>query len=128
MSAFIVLPEQINSVLLLWNSLQYKPTPLSELADMAKTLYRENVRSVNYRYGEKNKTTLIVDLTKYQRIDLIQAIKYLDCLDYQSCERPDYKKSKAYHLINMIRSDLYSALFRQNQDYQNKYDLARWSL
>lgn len=128
MSAFIVDPEQIKGILITYNSLQYKPLALLELENMAKVLYAENVRSVNYRYNEKTKTKEDFNFSFYPRLSIIQAIKFCDCLGYQSCERPDYEKSKAYHLLNKIRVCLYSALLQQSKELNAQYDSAMWSL
>jgi hypothetical protein len=57
----------------------------------ADALKRENIKSVNHRYGEK---------TRFRRVNLAQAdlaklthhdiLCLLECINYQSCEHPTY--------------------------------------
>jgi hypothetical protein len=90
-----------------------------ELATLyADTLYRENVRSVSYRYPNSGRDDLpgpiadagFVDVTNrdlcnggYISIKAVSVLKSCDCLEYQSCETPDYKQSVAYALLSAIR-------------------------
>ena len=60
----------------------------------ANHLKRENIRSVNYRYNEKTRVTRVnlnaasdADVRQYDGSDIL---KLLNCIDYQSCEHPDY--------------------------------------
>ena len=68
--------------------------------EVADALKRENIKSVNYRYHEK---------TRFKKCDLSKAdlgvlpaevLELVDCLDYQSCEHPDYKRG----MLSVIRS------------------------
>lgn len=97
-----------------------------ELATLyADTLYRENVRSVAYRYPEDARTDLpgtnsdagFVQVTTrdllnpgFMRVPAVAILKSCDCLQYQSCETPDYKESVAYHLLDAIRKAAIRAL------------------
>lgn len=74
---------------------------------VANALKRENIRSVNYRYKERTRVTkcnldeaLQDEVNTYTGHDIL---KLLDCLDYQSCEHPDYDDSY-YNLINRLLS------------------------
>jgi hypothetical protein len=62
--------------------------------NFADTLKRENIRSVNHRYGEKNRfravdlSVVTNDVLKdFTHHDLL---RLLECVDYQSCDAPDY--------------------------------------
>ena len=62
----------------------------------ADALKRENIRSVNYRYKETTRFTPVKlseadGAPNYNDLDLI---KLLTCIDYQSCERPDYDDTR----------------------------------
>ena len=58
---------------------------------LADALKRENIKSVNARYGDK---------TRFRRVDLSAArldrfthhdiLRMLECIDYQSCEHAEY--------------------------------------
>ncbi len=76
--------------------------------DLANTLKRENIRSVNYRYNRRRhfKPCDLSDAVPvgagdghYRAVDLLQLA---ECIDYQSCERKDYEKSVAYREIHRI--------------------------
>lgn len=67
---------------------------LHEQQAFANHLKRENIRSVNYRYKEKTRFSKVnleaakaADVRQYDGHDIHQL---LDCIDYQSCEHPDY--------------------------------------
>jgi hypothetical protein len=58
----------------------------------ANKLKRENIRSVNYRYKETTRFTKVNfddanDAPAYTDWDIVGLLR---CIDYQSCERPDY--------------------------------------
>lgn len=68
-------------------------------------LWKENNRSVNYRYDESTPAPAF-------RFDPGRAIpvanpgafcKLLACLEYQSCETPDWERTAAYRLIARLR-------------------------
>ena len=85
MSAFICSDRHIATIAVAYSKLTGEdPQPIAdELAQI-------NVDSVNYRYE---------DTTPYEQVDLTEAVDIYQpndlvalckCLDYQSCERPDY--------------------------------------
>lgn len=90
MSAFICSDRHIATIALAYGELTNMDTPaIQGLADLLK---RENVRSVNYRYKERSRIKPC-DLSQgakpgeYNSRDLLTLVS---CLNYQSCERPDY--------------------------------------
>lgn len=92
MSAFICSDKHIATLVIGINLLRYRPLPQETLQEHANLLKRENIRSVNYRYGERTKITPVkfevdpeVVATTFTAADLSQLAR---CLDYQSCERP----------------------------------------
>jgi hypothetical protein len=80
---------------------------LYEQQQFANHLKRENIKSVNYRYGEKTRFSQVnleaakaADVRQYNGHD-IHAL--LNCIDYQSCEHPDYD-STMYKLATRLLS------------------------
>jgi len=93
------------------------PDTPEELGDV---LWKENFRSVNFRYQERNK------IPKYtynpgKDLSYVEFIKLLKCLDYQSCERKDYEKSKAFMYIRVL-------CWRANRYELPGYEEAPWGL
>ena len=90
---------------------------LAELTkeDMGRILYAENVRSVSYRYPNDTPDSIPGPIANgrcysytFRRVDGIPfragwVIRSLDCLDYQSCECPDYRGTVAKALADEIR-------------------------
>jgi len=87
---------------------------------IARTLYIENVRSVNYRYNERtrfNGFAFELDTVKRSPIAII---KLVNSLEYQSCERPDFAKSEAKAILTAIST----AMVRQIDGYNG----AAWTI
>lgn len=95
---------------------QFSETKLANL--YADVLYQENVRSVWHRYPDDARSELPgpcddpghVTIThrdeanpKLIRMPAVAILKMCDCLEYQSCETEDYRKSVAFALLNRIR-------------------------
>ena len=87
MSAFICSDREFATVALH----MFKDSPLNA-QEFANHLKRENVKSVNHRYDEKN---------QYRKVNMAKGapagsfapsdiLKLLHCIDYQSCEHEDY--------------------------------------
>jgi hypothetical protein len=96
MSAFICSDSHIATIAC------YFHTDKVEAQKLANDLMRTNVRSVNHRYKESNPFTE-VDLAQaksgYNGSDII---RLLECLDYQSCEHPDYDQGRIIELTQRI--------------------------
>ena len=64
--------------------------PLDEAQLLADKLKADNIASVNYRYDKQSPaepcSTHCMNLT----VSAIDLVGMCDCLDYQSCEHPDY--------------------------------------
>jgi len=87
--------------------------------EVAQLLLDENIKSVNYRYSEKESGYI-----EYDRgapiLSAIQAIKAAQCLRYQSCEHPEYEGSIAQLLVEAIISDAIPRL--------EGYNDAQWAI
>lgn len=66
-------------------------------------LHAENVRSVNYRYGESTRPSFeICEWAAFQPFSLVQIVKAARCLDYQSCEHREWPDSEAFRILQAI--------------------------
>ncbi len=131
MSAFIVSQEHVLTIAKAYNkfivqsnsSFTIEPE-LSELVEIAKILYKENVKSVNYRYNTRSRLPNLENHTPIQ-VNNTELIKLIQCLDYQSCEHKDYTKSKAKKMIDeLLIAVYYAILIKNNKDY----DAAKWTV
>jgi hypothetical protein len=128
MSAYICNPSHIAFVACWATAFDQFATPAKRVENAtkaAKVLAEENIRSVSHRYpDQKDGERCGPRLTDQQIVDLsvlwaenyashrnrinepVQAIKLAHCLDYQSCEHPDYETSEA---AKLIRQAIYTA-------------------
>jgi len=148
MSAFVVEKEVINSIMnyvyqnrnraysvTVESALNYrfcrdnirnKPVSYTDqeiLTMLGQRLWDGNVDSVNYRYsrhGQPKPKEEFDFKPSQERISQAQFFKYLDCLDYQSCELEDY-----YTNQDSIFWDIYTLrLFGERRT--SGYEEARW--
>jgi hypothetical protein len=69
-------------------------------------LHAENVKSVNYRYGETTKPDFAMCAwAAFHEFSQVQIIKAARCLEYQSCEHPGWEESGACQLLRAIIGD-----------------------
>ncbi len=137
MSAFVVSRETILTLALaaqiggqfsyMWRG-HYHKVSISDgeaCLDIANKLYRENVRSYNYRYKESG------DLPGFTLQDIASAgprvssdpvliLKQCQCLNYQSCETGDWEDTEAYAILEALKNAQLSRL--------PGYDDAPWGL
>lgn len=117
MSAYVVDDKEISAILQgvygknhtgfnVWdcqddtNSYHYVMNAALTQQQEANILMRENVRSVNHRYQDKDvfQGNVVLDRTA-KALPILNVLKLIDYLQYQSCECDDYKKSEAYKLL-----------------------------
>ena len=119
MSAYVVSDKHIVTLLVGVNALRYKPTSQEMLQRQANMLMRENVRSVNYRYNERSRIPRVtfrpedvaLATVNYKPADFVALA---NCVDYQSCERPDYDVSPAKALLDELRVVAYEVMVGQD--------------
>lgn len=128
MSAFIVNPNHI-SALVRWacrvrvNVFYGTPSRRLDIAgneqEACDILLAENVVSFNYRYDETVEATMVYDAfaTSLRAIDVIKACH---CLEYQSCEHPQWETSTAKAIVTAIEDASTRAL--------PGYDDAPWEI
>jgi len=102
MSAFICSDKHFAVVA---KALFAQHTSAQQFADALK---RENIKSVNYRYGESTRfrkvdmnTATPDDVNQYDGHDLLCL---LTCIDYQSCEHPDYDRTRIDLAERLLRA------------------------
>lgn len=113
-----------------------------EIADeVGAMLVLENVRSVQYRYQDGSLDNLPGPTSPYytnpyayplhgtgpirigqapRRLTAVEALKAIDCYEYQSCEHPEWHGSEARRLCDALRQRLIGAL--------TGYDEAPWEV
>jgi len=88
------------------------------VAEFATELWRENVKSVNYRYqndpDELEHYTIdpkkLDNMLHAWEYDPVQVLKSIDCLEYQSCEHPEWETSVSHSFLNRLRREAIAAL------------------
>ncbi len=92
-----------------------------ETADaIGQVLVNENVRSVMGRYNEDKPTNLPGPTNAYWLIPyklgetriptVVQAIKLVNCYEYQACESNDWKKTEAHAFCDYLKGHLIHCL------------------
>lgn len=69
---------------------------------VGQLLWKENYRSVNYRYNERTRTPGYVLHTTEAPLRPVAVLKAISCYRYQTCERPDWTKSRAYKITERL--------------------------
>lgn len=131
MSAFIVTEQQIELLATTYVKNTYRGSDLThEINRTAKLLWKENHKSVNFRYNEKTRTPSIKlkDFDYYQDLltnfSKIEVYKLVQCYDYQSCEHDTYQKSKAKMIVNNLLIHLAADIIGNLAGY----DKAEWAI
>lgn len=95
---------------------------LDDLVELGQTLWMENARSIAYRYPDH--PAPVVRYVRLPRLvpvlDPVVVLKSIGCLEYQSCEHPDYYESRAYKLLQTLQSIAIAEL--------PGYDAAPWGI
>jgi hypothetical protein len=83
---------------------------IGDPTEIGLTLWRENNRSVNYRYGEARRLpqryTYLRPTAKVAPTGVLYAVR---CYQYQSCERPEWERTKAYRWTQALTKALLEA-------------------
>ncbi|MBY6212373.1 hypothetical protein KUV95_12510 [Microbulbifer agarilyticus] len=113
MSAYIVSNDTIILIAVAYTNVKGEGTSLRNRDFMAnqtaKVLLRANYASVNYRYEEGNKPheiTITGELFDSAETDAsekpMDVIGCCRCLDYQSCEHPEWEKRTGKTIIDTV--------------------------
>lgn len=141
MSAFIVSKKHIDEILraavalnLCRTSCDINGEPITTdltvdaCSALGKVLWRENAKSVAARYDEPLDDQWVhYEFSPVLKSSLpfnehVQAVKYIDCLKYQSCEHEEWPESEAYAFLASFRATLVDLILRKAG-----YDAAQWS-
>lgn len=102
MSAFVCSDKHILTVAAIIAHVVGDKT-VDDIFEIARELRRENIRSVNYRYSERSRFPKNWDCSitslNISNLSNVDRAALVDCLDYQSSERPDYYKSHAGRML-----------------------------
>lgn len=90
--------------------------------ELGAALWVANVQSVNYRYSERNATAMkAAKAYTYKPVNnvptLMEAFDVLSTYDYQSCEKPNYRRSAVSLFIERLRTVLIGRLPGYNEAY-----------
>lgn len=136
MSAWLVSKYHIDKIVS--TALAWTPGMTFEDATLlGRTLWTENLKSVAYRYpddgdGErrgpngltdKEITGYVYQLPEDEPLSPDEMLKALDCLDYQSCKHPGWKRSEARKMLLALHRN---AKARGATDTSAAYDKAPW--
>lgn len=115
MSAFMVSKRHIDYLItagldfangygpLRWGKDHRRELTRETASETGAILWAENRASVNYRYDE-NKAANPYEYSRYPgRIDPVQVLKAISCLEYQSCEHPEWEASEAKSFCEALR-------------------------
>lgn len=91
-------------------------------AEVANLIWQENIKSVSHRYPGESSGTLpgpiggsfVVEPSDFAAYfeypDPVQVLKSCDCLEYQSCEHPDWHASQALAFLDTLRKLAWTSL------------------
>jgi len=75
----------------------------TDAKQVGELLHAENVRSVNFRYGETTMPDFAMCAwAAFHEFSRVQILKAARCLRYQSCEHPGWQASDASRLLEEI--------------------------
>ena len=84
-------------------------------------LWSENFRSVNCLYEEEEPTPVYEPELVHGPFDLVAVLKAASCMDYQSCEHPEWKQSEAFALLELLRSEIFKLRPELGEEAVNRY-------
>jgi hypothetical protein len=137
MSAYICSPKHVGVLAATIRALCYGDFDEKKVAEV---LMLQNIRSVTHRYPDASEAdrpgpgdgiadNALVGLAKEAahalylkppHFEIVELLKLSACLDYQSCETDDWKKTDAYKFLQQLDATLIRRL--------PGYDDAAWSI
>ena len=134
MSAWHVSKKHIDALVVALFKYEVIPSGLTP-DEVGKELWRENYRSVNYRYNEKSRiprgytcmhTGEILDFI----LDRFVLYKLTACYCYQTCEHPTWEQSKSYKWIMALEDYVRksSGLTEEELVHSSRWKDAPWGI
>ena len=124
MSAFVVSKKHIMAIVMFnWRASHDYNESIDTAISKCNLLLKTNIESVNYRYNENetyNDSFTISDLESAPSLSPVEILKLIFCLEYQSCELPNWEETKAYKLLKNIK---FEAIYKLSG-----YEEAKWSI
>lgn len=111
MSAYIVNDNTINAILGFADEYDLNAFDVKTKDDLGQILLNENYRSVNHRYSEYA-TPETYTYSRYT-VKTFEALQYLSCLEYQSCETPNWEATRAFRLCARLRANMVRRLLEE---------------
>ena len=113
MSAYIVDDKHIATLILNYSNLFHKRIDKDKQIELAGKLAWGNIDSVNYRYQEFKPNEAIqyvmnvknlIEKNNYEKLEMQELIIMVRCLDYQSCEIPNYRSSEVSKILDEMKN------------------------
>lgn len=98
MSAYVVSNNTIRAVIGYAADHDLKAMGVTTKDALGQILLDENVRSVNHRYSTSQEPEPFTYGDGY-KVSPRQAVWHLMCIEYQSCETPDWTVTRAHNLL-----------------------------
>jgi hypothetical protein len=128
MSAWIVDPGHID--VLVNAAAQFGTLDGADPRAVGQLLWRENHRSVNYRYGQRSRTPSYPLRTTEAPLHPIAVLKAIGCYEYQSCEHKGWDTSAAHRFVIKLEAAIaaqHPEQFAEGAYRDNPiYDRAPW--
>lgn len=106
MSAYRVRPAHISvlvNALAYYQVLDPAKSTAADYRAVGQDLWRENVRSVNFRYVERKRAGHYLLETTEAPLHPVAVLAAVHGYVYQSCEHPTWEKSRAHQLIEALK-------------------------
>ena len=113
MSAYVVDEKHISTLILNYSNLFHKRIDKDKQIELAGKLAWGNIDSVNYRYQEFKPNEAIqyvmnvknlIEKNNYEKLEMQELIIMVRCLDYQSCEIPNYRSSEVSKILDEMKN------------------------
>lgn len=138
MSSYIVDKEHIEQIVLYVyklkgiDSLNYyhnkERIQFDSVGNVAEELSKANCEGVNYRYDDNNNPYNFDDLSigSLKIKNPLQVIQLIRCLEYQSCDNPDYKNSLANSILKTITDHIVSYMIQHECELHSTESYKLW--
>lgn len=140
MSAWIVSEKHILTLAYYYNKLvtetirRYGNIPeevdIEKLKPIAKILWKQNYKSVNWRYNERRRMRFsqVGTVLPETNLTIEELVKQIYCWEYQSCENPKYNSSKAFKMMDELKIQILGELMRKSTEHNQAYQDAPWGI
>jgi hypothetical protein len=106
MSAWIVSKKHIDLLVAAAKGMYGGP----DADQLGQMLWEENTKSVNFRYNETRPMPSYKFVSPKGAIDPVVVLKQISCFEYQACEHPEWKDSKAKEFCEDLTNQMIGAL------------------